>query len=950
MPKTIIGEGCIPLTEEPSQNTGIRLSELVPISDTPPAKMALQGAEPKDDSTPTTQHPIHQNIRPNEDEARTVSPNRTRCVSVTGGATRPRTQTENISISAEPNPCTPTGAETTPPKAQPTPRKEVLTPGDTTKLQACVQSGIAADNAIKKRKERIATLMDNMKATEKWETIDGIAAFRSKVQKQPSVKPGSTPAPAVPTVPKSNPTKTKTAKQSSTARHIPIDQMLARYRTTTTKALEESTPRTTESPPTELDVDPGTKEPDHELAAHLQPQSGESLSAPMKDKHTHGLGSPVQTTVQCINNEPLPEVVSGPAEEGKGKEVETKAHEATTCRDPTQFSQCLEKWEHATSNAVTMSIPSSSQEDAYIPLVELKEREARKQQAQELTQESEQSVPQTPLMATMSARKNDMTQSEQAYVRSLTSEKGGHSRFDYVPPEARFIYRCPLKGCPNPHSTKGLPISSDGLRGKYHRHLARDHQDIETSINLRVKMRDGTEQFSEYPRPKKHIPRKRYRLPQQTTEITRRCEQKTSMEAREEYPTRDETGSPIGKQRKYVCPPTSAPQSEHALSDATLQEGYNESDANLPAPSAIARHTNDDTSAMGIQTQQDQGLLSTSHFHPQEQQSETPQCASLGTSRCPSKPIQPLLRYTGTHDQDGTEIAEELNPSDDLDPSADPMPQGEDNESKQSGFEPSATPQAVSQQTSEAASIDLTQDEEEDEIVETGETKARDEAAPHTVPTSTSHETSVQFDDPSDKNTHDEPEDVKFGPPVERTPSGSVTDPQDPPVPNLQDIMAAYGAQNPPLTQNPTQPTFPPCDPTLIPPTYQGEPFQIPSTPTTKPAPLHEDHPMRGQMTINPDTMALSAPKEPGFSEEEDGQQVAAHHTTHFPRNTPTTTDNKTAKMAPSPKTAGKGSVAEQGSLHPDGEEARPDPEDDDDDDDDAQGSNFSPQKGSEAL
>ena len=107
------------------------------------------------------------------------------------------------------------------------------------------------------------------------------------------------------------------------------------------------------------------------------------------------------------------------------------------------------------------SVPVSSQgvDENAIPLQQLVEIHR---------QEGHSSQTSTPLQYTMRAQKNDLTQQERNYIRSIASEFGGHHRFDFVSEKAKFAYRRPLPGCASKYSPpgKGEPVNSNGLQRK----------------------------------------------------------------------------------------------------------------------------------------------------------------------------------------------------------------------------------------------------------------------------------------------------------------------------------------------------------------------------------------------------------------------------------------------------------------------------------------------------
>ena len=485
-----------------------------------------RAADPKSAPAEMDAAVVQMNTETTAADAHQSTPDRAGSPPQPGRADESQTPAEPVAIaSAAPTPIVPTVPKAIPHRKsleiQSAPQIRAHHTSEITKMQLSAQRGKAEDNAIRKRKERIAALVDNLKATEKWETIEGVAAYRSKVQKsQPAYPDDHSGHVRDVSPPQPNRIVTKSTKRPASPRHIPIDQLLSKRQKTAPDGKDGLSQTSAPQHGGATPVAPkGTRSGQ---AAQCQSTQYQSPSRMEREAPATAQKSPILVMSQLSDDAPRTQ------QEGLGGARDEEPPCTAPNKEPQEAFRCSDKWDRATKRATAST--QDSQEDAHMPLPNLKEREARKKKQQELAREKAQTVSQQPLMATMRASKNDLTQAEKAYMRSLTSEKGGHGRFDYVPPEGRSIYRCPLKGCPNPYSKKGQPINSDGLRGKFHRHLARDHQDVETCVSLKVVMRDGTEQFFEYPQPKKQTPRRRYRMPQPTAASSQNGETEDQME------------------------------------------------------------------------------------------------------------------------------------------------------------------------------------------------------------------------------------------------------------------------------------------------------------------------------------------------------------------------------------------------------------------------------------
>ena len=80
------------------------------------------------------------------------------------------------------------------------------------------------------------------------------------------------------------------------------------------------------------------------------------------------------------------------------------------------------------------------------------------------------------------ARHYDLTAAERAFTASLANERSGHSRHEFITPNAKTTCRCPLKSCPNPHNPgKGCPINPNGLKRGY-----QSHRDLRKEVTVAV--------------------------------------------------------------------------------------------------------------------------------------------------------------------------------------------------------------------------------------------------------------------------------------------------------------------------------------------------------------------------------------------------------------------------------------------------------------------------------
>ena len=254
-----------------------------------------------------------------------------------------------------------------------------------------------------------------------------------------------------------------------------------------------------------------------------------------------------------------------------------------------------------------------------------------------------------------------------------------------------------------------------------------------------------------------------------------------------------------------------------------------------------------------------------------------------------SEPAEGEMNEGGTEERDVNPRTSRVRDTQENDDRATP-----EQETQESGPLPDESPHPVSDITS----IDLTLEEDEDRKETRIAPDAGEMICPELPPP---QEMTTQSETPKREIS---PEGMRSNTPALSTeqvqvasPATDTQDPLDLPIPSLQDILAAYVSQDAQQSQTQLQPAYQQPDPLFITPTYQDESPQIPPTSTAKPVHLHEDHPMRLQMTINPETLMLTVQK-PGPTEDA-GYQATALHTAHFPQTHPT--DDKTTETMASP-------------------------------------------------
>ena len=211
-----------------------------------------------------------------------------------------------------------------------------------------------------------------------------------------------------------------------------------------------------------------------------------------------------------------PEVQDETTQDPKGEESPMAAKDLTSeakLHKDEQHAANQPKGEvHTMSTLGKMETPITH---PHTPIGQLKAAKAAKAKAQRAQQTQQLSPLQVePLMLNMRAQRNNMTEAEREYMKSITTEHGGFGRFDYVSPSARFIYRCPLPQCPGVGgaSGQGQPINSNGLQTKMQRHIAHSHQTLQSEVHLQVKMRDGVTRHYHFARPNQTKLRKRHGL------------------------------------------------------------------------------------------------------------------------------------------------------------------------------------------------------------------------------------------------------------------------------------------------------------------------------------------------------------------------------------------------------------------------------------------------------
>ena len=91
-----------------------------------------------------------------------------------------------------------------------------------------------------------------------------------------------------------------------------------------------------------------------------------------------------------------------------------------------------------------------------------------------------------PLTFSLTPRRNDVTAAESAKMAAIASQQGGHSRFDYVHPKAKTVYRCPVfrNGTTGPRCNE--LVNSNGLARKLQSHIDQVHSLIGRDLKDQV--------------------------------------------------------------------------------------------------------------------------------------------------------------------------------------------------------------------------------------------------------------------------------------------------------------------------------------------------------------------------------------------------------------------------------------------------------------------------------
>ena len=111
-----------------------------------------------------------------------------------------------------------------------------------------------------------------------------------------------------------------------------------------------------------------------------------------------------------------------------------------------------------------------------------------------------------PIHVDLVARHYDLNIAERAYVDSIATEKSGHCRRDFIPKNAKMVYRCPLDNCPNPRNHKGVPLNPNGLQRKFQSHLEQHHRSLNRSVMVSVYSHGKLRQQFHLRRPTLHPP------------------------------------------------------------------------------------------------------------------------------------------------------------------------------------------------------------------------------------------------------------------------------------------------------------------------------------------------------------------------------------------------------------------------------------------------------------
>ena len=207
--------------------------------------------------------------------------------------------------------------------------------------------------------------------------------------------------------------------------------------------------------------------------------------------------------------DPTGEELASPRGETPGAPIDNSSPKTSMARDTTReratsnMEQTHQKIGKGVQEGTTGPTTAEGLMGPLLPLSEVKRRR----------QPGPVPNPEPPLEITMKARRNDLSQSEKAYINTLKEgDRSGSQKYDFVPPSAAFIYRCTIPGCVSPHSPtrRGLPINANGIKNHMKCHITRDHSGLQREVHIRVETRHGRIQHHTIPRIVAKKIRKRY--------------------------------------------------------------------------------------------------------------------------------------------------------------------------------------------------------------------------------------------------------------------------------------------------------------------------------------------------------------------------------------------------------------------------------------------------------
>ena len=146
----------------------------------------------------------------------------------------------------------------------------------------------------------------------------------------------------------------------------------------------------------------------------------------------------------------------------------------------------------------------------------------------------------------MEGRRNNLSPSELAKMETIAKERGGHSRFDFVQPRARTVYRCPIPLDPNnpgpnrPSNCCNTPINPNGLSKTLKRHVDYAHAGLGRDVYVRVERFNSKSQNLFLARPTKQPQQRRGPYGQATMGNQESPEQTLQEKEHDDHPAPDD--------------------------------------------------------------------------------------------------------------------------------------------------------------------------------------------------------------------------------------------------------------------------------------------------------------------------------------------------------------------------------------------------------------------------